>query len=77
MEDIGKPDPRWDEFIEEFDTNGKLIGFKLPNNSFLFEYDVDGGWEDEQGRYYNAEGILQPDVESDSGEEDDSGHDDD
>jgi hypothetical protein len=61
MEDKTKPDPRWNEFIEVFDENSKAIGFNLPDNAFLFKYEADGGWEDEKGIYYNAEGILSPD----------------
>lgn len=70
MEDTGKPDPRWEEFIEEMNEDGKAIGFKLPKNDFLFKYDTNGGWEDEKGNYYNADGILEVESEKDSGEDD-------
>jgi len=36
----------------------------LPGNDFLFKYDIDGGWEDEQGNYYNADGVLEEAVNS-------------
>jgi hypothetical protein len=71
MQDIGKPDPRWNEFIEELDANGKAIGFRLPDNDFFFKFDEDGGWEDEKGRYYNADGILQAEDSADDSDEDD------
>jgi hypothetical protein len=77
MEGRSLPNPRWNEFIEEYDSEGKAIGFKLPDNDFLFKYDVDGGWEDEKRNYYNADGILEE--ENDSFDEDDdelSDHDD-
>ena len=56
--DDDKPDPRFDAFEEVFDSNGIAIGFTLPNNSFVFRYDKKGGWKDENGNYYNSQGIL-------------------
>ena len=41
-----EPDPRWKEFTEEVDEQGTPIGFRIPNNDFLFKYDHEGGWED-------------------------------
>lgn len=59
------PDPRFSEFTEQLDENGKAIGFHIDGSDFLFKYDEDGGWVDEDGNYYNAEGILQSDSEED------------
>ena len=47
------------------DEDGKAIGFKIPNNDFLFKFDEDGGWVDEDDNYYNHEGILQSDSSDD------------
>ena len=55
------PDSRFSEFNEVADENGKVIGFKIPNNDFLFKFDEDGGWLDEEDNYYNCDGILQSD----------------
>lgn len=52
------PDPRWKEFIEERDAQGKVIGFKLPGNDHLFKYDEFGGWTDEKGLVYDSQGYL-------------------
>jgi hypothetical protein len=38
--------------------NGQAIGFKLDNNDFLFKYDQKKGWFDEDGDYYNSDGVL-------------------
>lgn len=54
---IGEPNPRFAEYKEEFDTEGNLIGFTLEGNPFVFKFDGKGGWRDEQGNYYNSEGI--------------------
>jgi hypothetical protein len=75
--DSGGPDPRWNEFIEQYDQDGKPIGFKLPGNDFLFKYDIDGGWDDEDGNYYNADGVLEEEAENSADEEELSEHDDD
>lgn len=58
MEAHRKPDPRWENFIEQFDSKGLAIGFKLEDNDFLFEYDDQGGWSDEKGRLFDANGVL-------------------
>ncbi len=39
METHTEPNPRFKEFIERFDNLGNAIGFSLPDNEFLFEYD--------------------------------------
>jgi hypothetical protein len=31
----------------------------LPGSDFIYKYDVDGGWVDEKGSYYDSKGILQ------------------
>ncbi len=45
-----------------------MVGFKLDNNDFEFLFDKNGGWFDEEGKYYNADAILcdPPESESDS-----------
>jgi hypothetical protein len=48
------------------------VGFTLPNNGFVYKYDKDGGWEDENGNYYNADGILQSDDDEQNDLEEDS-----
>jgi hypothetical protein len=58
MEASRKPDPRWENFIEQFDSNGTPIGFKLEGNDFLFKYDNLGGWTDEKGTLYDSNGVL-------------------
>jgi hypothetical protein len=55
-----EPNPRFAEFVERFDSSGIAIGFSLPNNDFLFEYDKDGGWYDEKGIYFDCDGVEQP-----------------
>ena len=67
MQKKRQPDPRFNQFTEVLDEDGKAIGFKLPNNEFVFKFDEDGGWVDEDDNYYNHEGILQ----SDSSDDDD------
>jgi hypothetical protein len=63
MEKKRSPDPRFNEFTEQLDEYGKPIGFVLEGNDFVFKYDEEGGWVDEDGNYYNSEGILQSDGE--------------
>ena len=53
MEKDRLPDPRFSNFEEISDKEGKVIGFKIPDCDFLFEFDSDGGWEDEDGKYFN------------------------
>ena len=65
MEKDRQPDPRFSEFTEILDQDGKAIGFKIPDNDFLFEFDSDGGWVDEKGNYFNHDGILQSESEVD------------
>ncbi len=45
-----------------------MVGFKLDNNDFEFLFDKNGGWFDEEGKYYNADAIEcdPPESESDS-----------
>lgn len=63
MDKKRSPDPRFNEFTEQLDENGKPIGFVLEGSDFLFKYDEEGGWVDEDGNYYNSDGILQSDGE--------------
>lgn len=63
MDKKREPDPRFQEFTESLDQDGKPIGFTLTDNDFLFKYDRNGGWVDENGHYFNAEGILQSEEE--------------
>ena len=61
MDKETQPDPRFAEFQEKLDEDGKAIGFIVPNCEFLFKYDSNGGWYDEKEQYYNTNGILQSD----------------
>ena len=61
---------RFDEYIEQFE-DGFKIGFKLPDNNFMFVYDADGGWRDEDKKYYNCDGELLSDVESEQSDDED------
>lgn len=72
MENKREPDPRWSEFEEVLDEHGTAIGFHLPNNEFFFRYDKDGGWEDENGKYYDHQGVLADAEEEGSVSEDSS-----
>lgn len=65
MENKSLPDPRFSQFTEELNEEGRVIGFSIPNCNFIFKYDRNGGWFDEDGRYYNSEGVLQSDEEDD------------
>jgi hypothetical protein len=69
MEASRKPDPRWENFIEQFNANGTPIGFKLEGNDFLFEYDDLGGWTDEKGKLYDSNGVLIDDESADEEED--------
>lgn len=56
--DQDKPDPRFQNFEEVFNSDGIAIGFTLPENTFVFRYDGKGGWKDQHGNQFNAKGIL-------------------
>ena len=44
----------------------------MPGSEFVFKYDIDGGWKDEKGNHYNAEGILQKVADGHSDDSEDS-----
>ena len=69
MDKKREPDPRFQQFIEALSEDGKVIGFTLPDNPFLFKYDTNGGWLDENGNYFNSEGILQSEDEESEDED--------
>ena len=66
MDKKGLPDPKFSQFTEKLNEEGKVIGFSIPNCSFIFKYDLNGGWFDQEGRYYNADGVLQSDDDEDA-----------
>lgn len=63
MQKKGEPEPRFSQFTEVFNGDGKLIGFSIPDCDFIFKYDSHGGWYDEERNYYNTDGVLQSDDE--------------
>lgn len=77
MDSKGEPDPRFKEFTDVLNKEGKAIGFKIPNCDFEFLFDEDGGWEDETGNYFNHDGILIPSDDDPASDEDDIEADDD
>lgn len=53
----------------EISEHGKVIGFKLSGDPFIYRYDQHGGWYDAKGNYYNrdAEKCQPPDSSDDDG----------
>ena len=39
----------------EVEENGKVVGFQLEGDPFLYRYDHHGGWYDAKGNYYNSD----------------------
>ena len=69
MDNNRLPEPRFNEFTEQLDEDGKAFGFLLTDSEFLFKYDRNGGWVDEENNYFNHEGVLQLPEEQDEDEE--------
>lgn len=62
-----KPDPRFEVYTEIADGTG----FTIPNCKFIFKFDRFGGWFDEKGTYFNADGVRDdPPSESEASEPD-------
>lgn len=66
-----KPDPRFNEYEEVEDDKGNAIGFKLKDVDFFFKYNSEGGWKDQNGNVFNADGVL-VEKEEDWGVDDDN-----
>ena len=61
---------RPERFKEYFELPDKT-GFKINGTDYVFKYDQDGGWRDEDGNYYDCNG--EP-VYSDASDDDDDGY---
>lgn len=47
-------EPNFNEYTEVTE-NGKVVGFHLEGDPFLYRYDHHGGWYDAKGNYYNSD----------------------
>jgi hypothetical protein len=61
-------EPNFDNYTE-ISEDGKVLGFKIEGDPFLYRYDRHGGWYDAKGNYYNSDAVKCQPPDSSSEEE--------